>query len=123
MGRSSAGAVLLRCIHSLVLGVPPRTLFLQVTGSKPLLLGPSLLNPPDITEVLLPSGPDTDPLSPDHWLVLSAILIHVCQVTSVLSDSETPWTVPHQVPQSMGFSRQEYWNELPCPPPGGVFPT
>lgn len=69
---------LLRCIHSLVLGVPPWTLFLQVTESKPLLLGPSLLNPPDITEVLLPSGPDTDPLSSDHWLVLSAILIHAC---------------------------------------------
>ena len=40
VGRSSAGAPLLACIHSLVLGVPPRTLFLQVTGSKPLLLGP-----------------------------------------------------------------------------------
>ena len=20
----------------------------------------------------------------------------------------------------MGFSRQEYWSELPCPPPGGL---
>ena len=27
-----------------------------------------------------------------------------------------PWTVAHQVPLSMGFSRQEYWNGLPCPP-------
>ena len=24
----------------------------------------------------------------------------------------------HQVPLSMGFSRQEYWSELPFPPPG-----
>ena len=30
----------------------------------------------------------------------------------------TPWTVAHQTSLSMGFSRQEYWNGLPCPPPG-----
>ena len=29
-------------------------------------------------------------------------------------------TVPHQVPLSMGFSRQEYWSELPCSPPGNL---
>ena len=27
-------------------------------------------------------------------------------------------TVAHQAPLSMGFSRQEYWSGLPCPPPG-----
>ena len=32
--------------------------------------------------------------------------------------SATLWTVSHQAPLSMGFSRQEYWNGLPCPPPG-----
>ena len=32
--------------------------------------------------------------------------------------SVTPWTVAHQVPVSMGFSRQEYWSGLPCPPLG-----
>ena len=26
---------------------------------------------------------------------------------------ETPWTVAHQSPPSMGFSREEYWNGLP----------
>ena len=30
----------------------------------------------------------------------------------------TPWTVACQAPPSMGFSRQEYWNGLPCPSPG-----
>ena len=30
----------------------------------------------------------------------------------------TLWTVARQAPLSMGFSRQEYWNWLPCPPPG-----
>ena len=29
----------------------------------------------------------------------------------------TPWTVAHQAPLSMGFSRQEYWSGLSCPPP------
>ena len=28
------------------------------------------------------------------------------------------WTVVHQAPLSMGFSRQEYWSGLPCPSPG-----
>ena len=30
----------------------------------------------------------------------------------------SPWTVARQAPQSMGFSRQEYWSGLPCLPPG-----
>ena len=32
----------------------------------------------------------------------------------------TPRTVAHQAPLSKGFSRQEYWSELPCPPPGDL---
>ena len=34
--------------------------------------------------------------------------------------SVTPQTVAHQVPLSMGFSRQEYRSRLPCPPPGDL---
>ena len=30
----------------------------------------------------------------------------------------TLWTVAHQAP--LGLSRQEYWNELPFPPPGDL---
>ena len=30
----------------------------------------------------------------------------------------TPWTMAYQVPLSMGFSRQEYWRELPFASPG-----
>ena len=33
---------------------------------------------------------------------------------------ETPWTVAHEAPLSMGFSRQEYWSGLPFPPPGDL---
>ena len=32
----------------------------------------------------------------------------------------TLWTVAHQVPLSMGFSRQEYGSRLPRPPPGDL---
>ena len=40
----------------------------------------------------------------------------------------TPWTVAHQVPLSMGFSRQDSWSGLPFPSPGdlpdpGIEPT
>ena len=32
----------------------------------------------------------------------------------------TLWTVTHQAPLSMGFSRQEYWSALPCLPTGDL---
>ena len=32
----------------------------------------------------------------------------------------TLWTVAHQAPLSMGFSRKEYWSGLPCPLPGNL---
>ena len=32
----------------------------------------------------------------------------------------TLWTVACQGPLPMGFSRQEYWSGLPCPPPGDL---
>ena len=42
------------------------------------------------------------------WCVLSC---------SVVSDFATPRTVARRAPLSMGFSRQEHWSGLPCPPP------
>ena len=39
-------------------------------------------------------------------------------VTSVVSDSlKPPRTAALQAPLFMGFARQEYWSQLPCPPP------
>ena len=51
-------------------------------------------------------------LSCFSWVTLFAIL----------------WTAAHQAPLSMGFSRQEHWSGLPCPPAGdlpnpGIKPT
>ena len=53
-------------------------------------------------------------------------LLSLC---SAVSDSFAAlWTVTHQPPLSMGFSRQEYWSGLPFPPWGvlsdlGIEPT
>ena len=41
----------------------------------------------------------------------------ITYVYSVLSNSANPGTIPHQNPLPLGFSRQEYWNGLPFPPP------
>ena len=37
-----------------------------------------------------------------------------------MSDFVTLWTMAHQTPLSMGFSRQEYWRGLPFPSPGDL---
>ena len=66
-------------------------------------------------------GMKVQPFQHNLYSILQSTLGHmlVCafSVTSVMSDSLWLWTVVHQVPQSMGFSRQENWNGLPCPSP------
>ena len=44
--------------------------------------------------------------------VCSAVLSH----SNCVQFFATPWTLAHQAPLSMGFSRREYWSGLPCPP-------
>ena len=44
-------------------------------------------------------------------------LSHICMVSCVRV-FVTPWTVAHQAPLSTDFSRQDYWSQLPLPPPG-----
>ena len=45
----------------------------------------------------------------------------MCAQIQVISDAfATPWTLGHQAPLSMGFSRQEYWSELPFLPGGNL---
>ena len=51
---------------------------------------------------------------------VSLCLPYARQVTSVVSDSCSPWTVARQAPLSMGFSRQESWTGLPFHSPGGL---
>ena len=50
-------------------------------------------------------------------------MVCVCVCVLVIKSCPTivtPWTVAHQAPLSMGFSRQEYWSGLPFPFPGDL---
>ena len=58
----------------------------------------------------------TEIKTPKCWKYAS--VGRVCVSCSVIYDSATPGTVACQAPLSMGFSRQEYWSELPFPTPG-----
>ena len=61
------------------------------------------------------------PLNHGDRGVCVCVCVCVCLLSrSVLSDSETPWTVTHQALLSMGFSRQKYWSGLPFPPAGDL---
>ena len=49
--------------------------------------------------------------------------VHACACTQSLSHVQlfvTPWTVAHQAPLSMQFSKQKYWSKLPFPTPGDL---
>ena len=50
----------------------------------------------------------------------SPYLVCVLSCFSCVQLFVTLWTVAHQALQSMGFSRQEYWSGLPCPPSGDL---
>ena len=56
------------------------------------------------------------------FILLIVLMVHWNTFRWVKSFSRvwlftTPWTVAHQPPPSMGFSRQEYWSGLPLPSP------
>ena len=62
-----------------------------------------------------------------HFLVCVYVCVCVCVcvcvrvcVLSHIWLLATPWTVTHQTPMSMGFSRKEYWSGLPCPALGDL---
>ena len=48
------------------------------------------------------------------------VLCVPCLVASVVSNSLQPHGLQPAKLQSMGFSRQEYWSELPFPSPGDL---
>ena len=57
-----------------------------------------------------------------YWLYSLCCTIYVWMLShfSHVRLFVTLWTAAHQAPLSMGFSRQEYWRGLPCPPPGDL---
>ena len=67
----------------------------------------------DSTEMSVGKAPGTEFLA---YCSLDTVLSHFSHVQLFV----TPWTIAHQAPLSMGFSRQEYWSGSPFPPPGGL---
>ena len=62
-------------------------------------------------------------LADDKWPTEGGVSQLTTQIgisASTMSDSVTPWTVAHQAPLSVEFSRQEYWSGLPSPSPGDL---
>ena len=74
-----------------------------------------------------------------NWCYMIFVLLHVRQISDLAHSMSrsicvcvcaqllhharlfaTPWTIAWQAPLSMGFSRQEYRNGLPCPPSGDL---
>ena len=48
------------------------------------------------------------------------MLVYMLNCFSHVQLFVTLWTVAHQAPLSMGFSKQEHWSRLPCPSPGDL---
>ena len=68
-------------------------------------------------------GKGNEPLDASYkFLHLSQIAVAAicCLVAKSCPTVATPWTVAHQAPLSMGFSRQEYWRGLPFASPGNL---
>ena len=79
------------------------------------------------------TNPNPD-MKHSHFVLIAETNPTVAMQTCMLSrfsrvwPCANPWTVARQGPLSKGFSRQEYWSGLPCPPPGdlpypGIEPT
>ena len=67
------------------------------------------------------AGQSCPTLSDPRDCSLPGSSIHgIFQARAVVSDSATPWTIAHQAPPSMEFSRQEHWSGLPFPSPGDL---
>ena len=67
-----------------------------------------------IFSVVSDSCPVIDSRSPDSS-VRGTLQARMCADCAVMSDFATPWTVAYQAPQSMEFSRQQYWSGVPLP--------
>ena len=63
---------------------------------------------------------DLAELSPNFTFLLSVLLCYLLSCFSCVRLFAAPWIVARQAPLSIGFSRQEYWSGLPCPPPGDL---
>ena len=73
--------------------------------------------------IVSPWGPDRErwhACKGVFWKMCVCVCLCVFRCFSHVWLFETPRTVAHQAPMSMGFSRQEYWSGLPFPSPGNL---
>ena len=104
-------------------------------GNSSYLAWYELLNP--ASQLLWPTSRETVHLFMEAWVLKQPFLglcflflipesylaeKWTCQSLGAVRLFANISTVACQAPLSMGFSRQEYWSALPCPPPG-IFPT
>ena len=84
-------------------------------------------------KVSLPNSDDNERNLPNPWnfimsYILRKVVIPIAKISlrcpcvlscfSLVRLFSNLWTVAHQIPLSMEFSRQEYWSGLSCRPPG-----
>ena len=74
------------------------------------------IGPEPLAWKALPSALPTPPSTP---LLLLSLCVHA-QSLQLCPSLCNPWTVAHQAPLSMRFSRQEYWSGLPFLSPGDL---
>ena len=67
-----------------------------------------------VASLLIDMAGDIPFAPPVKRLCLRVKSFQSCQILCDL------WTVAHQAPLSVGFSRQEHWSGLPFPPPGDL---
>ena len=60
------------------------------------------------------------PTKPDEFTLPPTVYESESEVAQSGPTLCDPWTVAHQAPPSMGFSRQEYWSRFPFPSPGDL---
>ena len=75
-----------------------------------------------VGDAIQPSHPLSSPFPPAPNPSQHQSLLHMLKVKSLsrVRLFAIPWTIAHQDPLSMGFSRQEYWRGLPFPSPGDL---
>ena len=81
-----------------------RTLSNPIDGSPPGSPVPGILQARTLEQVAISFS------NAWKWRVKVKLFSHVQLLA-------TPWTVAYQAPPSTGFSRQEYWSDLPLPSP------
>ena len=82
---------------------------------------PCLLNLPHCRQILYHRDTgETTEVTTNSIEIQRTIVVVVGSRFSRVRLFVIPGTIACQAPLSMGFSRQEYWHRIPCPPPGNL---